>query len=73
MECHDHFTNAMFFIDRGDGYEKQGRVQTLEESKKIDTAILDIFKKYNLVYERISQNNAVTYIVNEIKKYFPIK
>ena len=73
MECYDHFTNAMFFIDRGDGYERQGRIQTLEESKKIDESILDIFKKYNLVYERVHQSDAVSYIVNEIKKYFPIQ
>mgnify|MGYP003291056585 CR=1 FL=1 len=73
IELYNQFTNATFFIERGDGYETEGRVQTLEESKEIDNSIINILQTNNIVFEKVAQDKAVEYIVSEIKRYFPIQ
>lgn len=73
IELYNQFTNATFFIERGNDYETEGRLQTLEESENIDTSIINILNKYNIVYETIAQDKAVDYIVSEIKRYFPLQ
>lgn len=72
IETFNTFTNVIYFIKRGNTFQNQGRIQNLNESIQIDNNIKNIFTKYNLEFEEVSQQNAVNYIVSEIKKYFPI-
>ena len=50
MEQFNKFENYNFFLERGVEYQKEGRVQTEEDARKIDVIVLDVLKKYNINY-----------------------
>lgn len=68
VEQYRKFNNLMFFIERGEGYEQEGRIQSLEESKQIDEEIKNLMEEYGIEYKSISQNNAINEILDDIKR-----
>lgn len=68
VEQYNTFNNLLFFINRGNTYQTEGRLQTKEESEMIDSDIKNILSEYDIKYTEISCENAVEYIVNNVKK-----
>jgi uncharacterized protein YfkK (UPF0435 family) len=58
----------MYFIKRGETYQSEGRMQTLEESEMIDSDIKNILHTYDIDYTELQNTEAVNYIVEEVKK-----
>jgi len=67
VEQYNTFNNLLFFINRGNTYQTEGRLQTKEESEMIDSDIKNILSEYDIKYSEISCENAVEYIVNIVK------
>lgn len=67
VEQYHTFNNLMYFINRSETYQSEGRLQTKEESEMIDRDIKTILETYNIDYTEISCEDAVKYIVNEVK------
>ena len=57
----------MYFINRSETYQSEGRLQTKEESEMIDRNIKTILETYDIDYTEISCEDAVKYIVDEVK------
>lgn len=68
VEQYHTFNNLMYFIKRGETYQSEGRMQTLEESEIIDSDIKNILHTYNIDYTELQNTDAVNYIVEEVKK-----
>ena len=62
----------MYFIKRGETYQSEGRMQTLEESEMIDSDIKNILHTYNIDYTELQNTDAVNYIVEEVIKYLSV-
>ena len=67
VEQYHTFNNLMYFINRSETYQSEGRLQTKEESEMIDSDIKTILETYNIDYTEISCEDAVKYIVDEVK------
>lgn len=67
VEQYHTFNNLMYFINRSETYQSEGRLQTKEESEMIDRDIKTILETYNIDYTEISCEDAVKYIVDEVK------
>lgn len=68
VEQYHTFNNLMYFIKRGETYQSEGRMQTLEESEMIDSDIKNILHTYDIDYTELQNTDAVNYIVEEVKK-----
>lgn len=68
VEQYHTFNNLTYFIKRGETYQPEGRMQTLEESEMIDSDIKNILHTYNIDYTELQNTDAVNYIVEEVKK-----
>lgn len=66
IEQYNTFDNLLFFINRNDTYQTEGRLQSKEEAENIDNFIKNILKTNNLPYDEISCQDAVNYIVEII-------
>ena len=64
--CYEYFENYNFFIVREKKFNPKGRVQGEEESKNIDTFLVDIMQKKNIQYTTIKGNKQATDIITEI-------
>lgn len=62
VEQYNRFDNICYFIERGESYQPEGRLQTAEESKEIDNEIISLLKKYNIEYISVKQDEAVEQI-----------
>lgn len=67
VEQYHTFNNLMYFINRSETYQSEGRLQTKEESEMIDRDIKTILETYDIDYTEISCEDAVNFIVNEVK------
>lgn len=67
VEQYHTFNNLMYFINRSETYQSEGRLQTKEESEMIDRDIKTILETYDIDYTEISCEDAVKYIVDEVK------
>lgn len=61
-----NFRNINYFIERNSSYNPKGRMQTLEESKNLDKALLEILDSSNINYSKVSKNDAIDKITNDI-------
>lgn len=66
IEQYNTFDNLLFFINRNDTYQTEGRLQSKEEAENIDNFIKNILKTNNLPYDEISCEDSVNYIVEII-------
>lgn len=57
FECFNSYNNANYFIERGAGYVKNGRQQTEDEAKLIDSKILKLFKVCGIKYHSLTFNS----------------
>lgn len=67
IEQYHTFNNLLFFINRAEKYQTEGRLQTKEESEGLDNIIKEILQDNNIPYNEISCENAVEHIVNVVK------
>lgn len=58
LDQNNRLNNINFFIIRNEHYESIGRMQTLEESKEIDTSILSILNENNIDFMKIEKDGA---------------
>ena len=72
VEQYHTFNNLMYFIKRGETYQSEGRMQTLEESEMIDSDIKNILHTYNIDYTELQNTDAVNHIVEEVIKYLSV-
>lgn len=72
LEQFDKFNNRNFFIKRGTDYVENGRLQTLEEARKIDEKVLSILTENHIPYTILPIDKAsdtiVETILNELKE-----
>ena len=72
LEQFDKFNNRNFFIKRGTDYVENGRLQTLEEARKIDEKVLSILTENHIPYTTLPIDKAsdtiVETILNELKE-----
>lgn len=67
VEQYHTFNNLLFFINRAENYQTEGRLQTKEESEGLDSIIKEILQENNIPYDEIACENAVEHIVNVVK------
>jgi nicotinamide riboside kinase len=67
VEQYHTFNNLLFFINRAENYQTEGRLQTKEESEGLDNIIKEILQDNNISYDEIACENAVEHIVNVVK------
>lgn len=67
FESLEKFNHVDYFIERGDSYNENGRIHTLEEATKIDKDIMSLLDKHEIKYDKVPQDIAVDYIVDNIK------
>lgn len=67
VEQYHTFNNLLFFINRAENYQTEGRLQTKEESEGLDNIIKEILQDNNIPYDEIACENAVEHIVNVVK------
>lgn len=70
VEQYNKFNNILYFINRPDDYQTNGRTQTEEESKNIDKVLKNLITKYNISYKEIDCYKAVEEIVKDIKNVY---
>lgn len=73
IEQYNRFDNMMYFIERGNEYQSEGRIQTKEESIAIDNDIKKLMHKNNIDFKIIPQENALEIITDEILNKINIK
>lgn len=59
VEQYNTFNNMLFFINRPDTYQTEGRLQTANDAKTIDDETKCMLKYNNIPYTEISCENAV--------------
>lgn len=67
VEQYHTFNNLLFFINRAENYQTEGRLQTKEESMVLDYTMKHILLTNDIEYEEVSCENAVEYIVDVVK------
>lgn len=73
LEQFDKFNNRNFFIERGTDYVENGRLQTLEEARKIDKAVIDLLSSNHIPYTSLLIDKASDIIVGMILDELKIK
>lgn len=66
------FKNFNLFVKRGEYFEQEGRVHTLEESIQLDRRIMDILKMYSIPFKIFSYDridDVVWEIVYKVKNH----
>lgn len=66
FEEFNKFNNINFFIMRGNKYETVGRIETEEESIKLDQDFKDLFNKNNITCKNVSCESAINEILKSI-------
>lgn len=69
IEQYNTFNNMMFFINRPYNYKSEGRIQTKEESEKIDNDIKKMLHENKISYVELNCDEAVYYITKMIKEH----
>lgn len=67
VEQYHTFNNLLFFINRAENYQTEGRLQTKDESMVLDYTMKHILLTNDIEYEEVSCENAVDYIVDIVK------
>lgn len=67
IEQYNKFDNLMFFVERGDVFQQEGRIQGLEECKVIDEELKRLMDTYGIEYHSVPQSEAVELILKTMK------
>ena len=67
IEQYHTFNNLLFFINRAENYQTEGRLQTKDESMVLDYTMKHILLTNDIEYDEVSCENAVDYIVDIVK------
>ena len=57
LECYGMYDNINFMLERGNGFENEGRAQSFEQSIEIDKEIINMFATNNIKYHSFPVNN----------------
>lgn len=68
LDQYKSFNNLNYFIKRNDNYNPKGRMQTIEEAKKLDTELSDILHDLHITHTILCKDGAIDYIVNDVLK-----
>jgi hypothetical protein len=74
INCYNEFKNINIFLDRGSfKYEQEGRIETEEQSLKIDVILKELLNKFNIPYtifkSSVSEiDNMIEFIENNLEK-----
>lgn len=66
IEQYNRFNNKLFFIERNNDYQVEGRLQTIDEAKQIDKDVKAILERYDISYECVKNEKSVERIVDYI-------
>lgn len=66
LEQYNKFNNWMFFIERSEEYQQEGRTQTKEESIALDEQIKQMLVDNHIEYSSVKQKDAVLLITDLI-------
>jgi len=66
LEEYRSMNNISFYLDRNFDYVQNGRMQNLEEAKKVDSVYKDLLNEYKIDYNTISSPYDIEEIVNPI-------
>lgn len=68
IEAYNSFNNMVFFVDRGhNAFHQEGRRENFDESRKIDTMYLRLMDELDIPFVKITNDNAVETIINQLK------
>jgi len=72
MEQFNKFKNLNFYLKRSSEYQKEGRLQTEEEAKKIDEIVRNVLVNYKIPFMTLDIDNSaksiVEIVVDELNK-----
>lgn len=68
IEQYNRFNNKLFFIERNNDYQVEGRLQTIDEAKQIDEDVKAILERYDISYECVKNEKSVERIVDYVLK-----
>lgn len=68
IEQYNRFNNKLFFIERNNDYQVEGRLQTIDEAKQIDEDVKAILERYDMSYECVKNEKSVERIVDYVLK-----
>lgn len=66
IEQYNRFNNKLFFIERNNDYQVEGRLQTIDEAKQIDKDVKAILERYDISYECVKNEKSVERIVDYV-------
>ena len=66
IEQYNCFNNKLFFIERNNDYQVEGRLQTIDEAKQIDKDVKAILERYDISYECVKNEKSVERIVDYV-------
>lgn len=69
LELHNKYSNFNFIVERGDSFEKEGRIHSLEESKEKDKEINSFLNNKSIYYGVYTHANINILVDNIIKNY----
>lgn len=73
LERYDEFQNFAFVVQRDESkYEQEGRIQDLEQAKKIDKLVTDLLDKNDIRYGTYNHDNIGKVVYNASKVYYGI-
>ena len=70
IKTHNTYKNFNVFLGRPDKFIGEGRVHTLEQSKEIDQAIIDLLNQFHVPYHMIQTNDET---LNRILEFYPFE
>lgn len=68
LDQYNSFNNLNYFINRNDSYNPKGRMQTIEEAKKLDVELQEILCDLHITHTILCKDGAIDYIVNDVLK-----
>lgn len=68
VEQYNRFNNRMYFIERNETYQENGRLQTKKEAEEIDKALKTILYENKIDFVSIKNEIAVETIVDDVLK-----
>ncbi len=74
LDCYNKYDNIVYYLERNFPYEKEGRIQTEEESSKINNEILNMLRDKKIPYKKIEStekyaNEVSDFIISLLKIY----
>lgn len=73
MEQFNKFDNVNYFLERGEDYQTEGRVETLDEAIQIDNVVKSVLDENEIPYKCVPYDDCYKIIVKDILEKLMIK